>query len=143
MTADLKTLFPPVTSNPQVPLRQKCLLTILLLQKMNLIRRGNSNCQEEFLPTPPDTPPPYPAPALEEYEDKGNKIIMKTQEEKEEPLKSADQSISMNLGSTTESTLDFKCFGKYVNMMDQLRDTQYRAQRRAADKIQQLQKAME
>eukprot|EP00957_Ditylum_brightwellii_P010947 829089-Ditylum_brightwellii.AAC.1 len=62
---------------------------------------------------------------------------------KEEPLKSADQSISMNLGSTTESSFGSKCVGKYLNMMEQLRDAQYKAQQCAADKFQQLQKAME
>jgi hypothetical protein len=120
MMADLQTPFPPVTPNPPDPPEAEVFIDDIAAAKDEFDKvdsywsvSNDSVVEEEeqvltakksFLPTPPDTPPPYPALALEE----GDEIIMQTREEKEEPLKSADQSISMNIGSTTESTLGSK-----------------------------------
>eukprot|EP00957_Ditylum_brightwellii_P011895 896514-Ditylum_brightwellii.AAC.1 len=140
MTADLQTLFPPVTPNPPSPPEAEVFVDNIATTKDEFgkvesywsVSDDFVVVEEEeiltskkgFLPTPSDTPPPYPAPALEECEDEDNEIIMQTQEEKDKPLKSADQPISMNLGSTTESTVGSKHVNKYVNTMEQLRDTQ-------------------
>eukprot|EP00957_Ditylum_brightwellii_P022642 1707802-Ditylum_brightwellii.AAC.1 len=118
MTADLQTPFPPVTPNPPSPPEEEVFVDDIAAAKdgfdkvesywsvsNDTVVEGEEEfltAKKRFLPTTPDTPLPYPAPALEVYEDKDDEIIMLTQEEKEELLKSADQFISMNLGSTTE-----------------------------------------
>eukprot|EP00957_Ditylum_brightwellii_P072082 5479333-Ditylum_brightwellii.AAC.1 len=128
MMADLQTLFPPVTPNPPSPPEAEVFIDDIAATKdefdkvesywsvsddsVVVVEEEILTAKKSFLPTSPDTPPPYPAPALEEYEDEDDEIIMQTKEEKEEPLKSADQSILMNLGSATESTLGSKRVGK-------------------------------
>eukprot|EP00957_Ditylum_brightwellii_P161252 12277826-Ditylum_brightwellii.AAC.1 len=81
MTADLQTLFPPVTPNPPSPPEAEVFVdgTATAKDEFDKVESYWSvsnyfvvvkeekilTAKKSFLSTPPDIPPPYPAPALE------------------------------------------------------------------------------